>query len=265
MTLGQPEGIREKGFRVKSDFYVYVLFRADGTPFYVGRGRGWRWALHESHARLGKEPKSRRLNIIRAMFAAGWTEIPKIKLREDLTNQEANDIERALIVAIGRSGKGPLVNETDGGDGTVGHVRSLESRAKQSAAYTSEKRAKASALKKGIPRSPEVRAKVSAAKKGQRLSLETRAKISAALTGLKRGPASPESIARSRAANLGRKIDPLVVAKVSAANRGRKRTAEFCLRQAIAGRGRKHSEETKLKISAKRTAYEAARRIQRAA
>jgi hypothetical protein len=47
-------------------------------------------------------------------------DIPRVKIRTGLSEQSANDIEIALIAAIGRYPDGSLVNLTDGGDGRIG-------------------------------------------------------------------------------------------------------------------------------------------------
>jgi len=55
----------------------------------------------------------------------------KVKIRENLTDVEANVVEIALIAAIGREHEGgPLINQTRGGDGRTGI--SPEAAAKQS-------------------------------------------------------------------------------------------------------------------------------------
>jgi len=53
-------------------------------------------------------------------------------LFNDLTNKESKEIEKYLIKFYGRRnlGLGPLVNLTDGGDGAVGCVQTLEHRTK---------------------------------------------------------------------------------------------------------------------------------------
>jgi hypothetical protein len=55
-------------------------------------------------------------------------EVPYVKVREHITEAEAFETEIALIKAIGRFPFGPLVNMTDGGEGSSGHVRSLRTR-----------------------------------------------------------------------------------------------------------------------------------------
>lgn len=127
------------------DFYVYVLFRPwDGSPCYVGKGKRDRWKQHEW---LGnRHPNSHLARII----AKAEGELPKVKIRERLTNQEALDIERAFITAIGRYPNGPLVNMTDGGDGKVGYAPSAETCLKIGLANT------------GKTASPETRAKMRA-------------------------------------------------------------------------------------------------------
>ena len=90
-------------------FYVYGLFDADGIIRYIGKGRGNRWLAHDK----ARDPNNRLKNffITRTIRALG--EVPKIKIRENLTEAEAFEIEAALIKAIGRYPNGPLTNLTD--------------------------------------------------------------------------------------------------------------------------------------------------------
>lgn len=148
-------------------FYVYLISRLDGTPCYVGKGKGQRWRHN------GKAGRNLHfLRIIRKAKAAG-RDLPKVKIAENLTEAEAFRIEREMIAKIGREANGgPLVNLTDGGDGTSGYRPSEETRAKMRAArkdfqHSSETRAAISAALKGKPKSPEHAAKVGAANKGK--------------------------------------------------------------------------------------------------
>jgi hypothetical protein len=102
------------------NFYVYVLFREDGSPFYIGKGHGRR--LTES-IRGDERKNSHKQRIIDKMNRAG-IEIPAVKLRMHLLEAEAFEIENALIKAIGRQPNGPLVNLTDGGEGPSGRTLS---------------------------------------------------------------------------------------------------------------------------------------------
>ena len=99
------------------DFYVYVLFRENGVPFYVGKGRGKRWFRHEETARGSKRRDGNRhkLAVIRKMHVAGL-DVPKVKVATSLTDDQACAYEVAWIAAIGRAdlGSGPLANMTNG-------------------------------------------------------------------------------------------------------------------------------------------------------
>ena len=88
----------------KTDFYVYVLFDADGVPRYVGKGWLGRWNGH------AQKP------FVAASIAA-FGDVPKVKVREQLSEYEAYSIEHALICSLGRAPDGPLVNRTDKGSG----------------------------------------------------------------------------------------------------------------------------------------------------
>ena len=108
---------------LRTDFYVYVMFRHDtGEPFYVGKGHGPRaaYSLRDKH-------NCHKSGIIKKAKKEG-VEIPVVKIAVDLLEKDAFKIEVAMIAAIGREPRGPLVNLTDGGDGTSGHVVSPKAR-----------------------------------------------------------------------------------------------------------------------------------------
>ena len=105
--------------------YVYVVFRPNGIPCYVGKGKGDRWRRHDR--------KSKQNPHFAAILNLAGGDLPTAIIRHNLTDDEAIEIEIALIKAIGREiHGGPLVNMTDGGDGTAGAVMTLEWRAHRS-------------------------------------------------------------------------------------------------------------------------------------
>jgi hypothetical protein len=84
-------------------FYVYAYVRADGTPYYIGKGTGNR--RFSKHSRRGaKPPVDKSLNRI---------------LLSGLTDPESAEAEKLLISWFGRkdNGTGCLRNLTDGGEG----------------------------------------------------------------------------------------------------------------------------------------------------
>lgn len=220
-------------------FYVYALFRENGVPFYIGKGRGPRMTGHIRQAQAGH--KGYRFNIIRKMLADGH-EVPLLKIHEGLTEAVAHEYEIALIKAIGRRPAGPLVNETDGGQGVSGRIVTPEQRALMSARvkywHTPEARAKAAATKRGRKHTPEARANMSASKVGKKKSPEHVAKVIAANRGRRR---SPEARAKMAAAKLGRKLSPEARLKTIAALVGRPVSQKTRLKISVANSGKKRS------------------------
>ncbi len=99
-------------------FYVYILCRPCGEPFYVGKGVKFRCLQHEADARTTKA-LTHKLNVIRSLHRQGQT----VAYRVDssfLDEAGALARERALVAEIGRHDLklGPLTNQTDGGEGT---------------------------------------------------------------------------------------------------------------------------------------------------
>lgn len=115
----------------RSDFYVYVIFRPNGMPCYVGKGQKDRWKHH------AKRTHSRRLA---GIYAQAGGDLPVVKVREHLTEVQAIEAEVLLITVIGRGEAGPLVNLTDGGEGLSGYDPPEAHRAKIRLALLGRKR-----------------------------------------------------------------------------------------------------------------------------
>jgi hypothetical protein len=94
-----------------NNFYTYAYLREDGTPYYIGKGRGKR--IYQNNHNVSVPPKERRLI-----------------LKQNLTEEEAFKHEIYMISVIGRKniGTGILRNLTDGGEGGSGAIRSNEYR-----------------------------------------------------------------------------------------------------------------------------------------
>ena len=217
------------------NFYTYIHTRKDDLKvFYVGKGNGRRaWvSTGKGRSEYWKRvaAKHGHLTDICAYFE---------------TEGEAHEHERFLIQCF-RSMGAPLVNLTDGGEGTCGMVHSAQARAKITAAglgrrHTEASLAKMSMVQKGRKQTQEQLAKLSAVRKGRVTSDETRKKLSAARAGkprilsdaarerigaAHRGPPSEKVIAAIRKANTGREHSAEERAKRSAALKGRVKTPE---------------------------------------
>lgn len=125
-----PDVARDKRFYV----YVYRDPRPGRSmrPIYVGKGTA---SLGRAELHWLRGSKNR-------MFAAVLSKIRKAALSPVIEivgrfddEAEAFDLERTLIAEYGRRDLkvGPLVNLTDGGDGTTGHLPSIKARRASSA------------------------------------------------------------------------------------------------------------------------------------
>jgi hypothetical protein len=148
-------------------FYTYLWLREDGTPFYVGKGKGKRaYVVHVVGKRVMKAPPMDRIVIHKAG-----------------SEKEAFETETDLIWYYGRKDlkTGCLRNLTNGGEGTTG-PKSLEHRLKIGAAH------------RGMKRSSQTKENISKAVRGRKHTELWKKNHSALLTGRKRPPRTKEWI-----------------------------------------------------------------------
>lgn len=152
---------RDRGFA----YYVYVLQYADGTPFYIGKGKRWRLFVHEREARWHRAPKWRAgCSHVKGLLRRGES----VNYRIDCfttTGESACQRETELIIEYGRIdlGTGTLVNRTDGGDNPR-NIRSVEN-LKQWHASNPEKSLETSRKATAASQTPEALARNALAQK----------------------------------------------------------------------------------------------------
>lgn len=215
----------------KCIYYVYAYLREKdsktakaGSPYYIGKGKGKRaYGKHYSCP----VPKNKSLIIF---------------LETNLSEIGALALERRMIEWYGRidSRSGILRNQTDGGDGTSGVIRTEETRRKlreirKLQVITEETKHKLSALRKGRTHSEETKKKISAANAGKIRTTEHRQNQSIARTGQKLKPHTEETKRKIAAANTGRTKSESSKQKMSDSAKARKREPR--------------SEETRRKIA----------------
>lgn len=153
------------------DYYVYEYLREDGTPYYIGKGRGHRAFTQQGHT-VPLPPKDR------IRFVA-----------ERLTDNRARELEIELIARYGRKdlGTGILRNMTDGGEGSAGRVA------------TEEMKKKLSKLNLGKKQSEETKTKRAESLRGQKRTDEQRQRQSqSALNRWSKQDPIAEDIRRSK-------------------------------------------------------------------
>ena len=145
--------------------YVYRHIRLDkNEPFYIGIGSD----ITNKRA----NEKARRSKFWKKIVAKTDYEIEI--LFDDISFDEAKVKEIEFIKLYGRKdlNTGCLVNMTDGGDGLINKVFTLEyrknlSNSMKGRVLSEEQKAKLRTYRLGVPNSPEARAKISKANKGR--------------------------------------------------------------------------------------------------
>ncbi len=239
----------------RTDYYVYLYLREDGTPYYVGKGKD-----------------DRAFSTIRRIRVPSRDRI--VFPFTNLTEEESLSKEKELIAKYGRKdiGTGILRNLTDGGEGSSGAKRTPEQIERLRLAITGKKRTpeQIERIKKASQMTPEKRQKLIDAHK--RMSPEKKAARAEKWKKIVRemSPEKKAAIAEKlRNANIGKKHSPETIEKMRKSHLKENLSEEKLEKMRISGKknmtperieqlrlintGRKHSEETRKKISEMQT------------
>jgi len=108
----------------KTGNFNYGEFHFAYEPFYVGKGKGNRLYDHLKES-MNRTHNKWKIAKIKKIKKQGLNPII-IKIYNDISEKTALQNEMNLIKIIGRKNKGPLVNLTDGGEGTTGYKHTKE-------------------------------------------------------------------------------------------------------------------------------------------
>lgn len=185
-------------------FYVYVLCRPNGKPFYVGKGSGRRIFNHDAEAR--RNCQCYKCRVIRKVWQRGG-EVQRYTVFTTDDEAEAYAYECELIALYGRNA---LANGTNGGIGGSGHVvspevRQLQRELRKSNWSDPEYRQRMTNMSQALANNPEWRAKLSEIGKARFADPAEREKASQAQRKRYEDPAEH---AKQSAANHIRWSDP---------------------------------------------------------
>lgn len=171
LPVAWPNLVERFDMSILPRFYVYILARPNGTPFYIGKGSGRRLFDHDTEARSGH--KCYKCNVIRKIWRSG-SEVQRYTVFTTDDEDEAYAYEAELIALHGRAN---LTNGTDGGIGGRGCVTSPEVRAlrrelRKANWADPEYRAKMSAMSQSLMSDPERRAQLVASSRAWARSAE---------------------------------------------------------------------------------------------
>ena len=255
--------------------FTYGEYVFEYEPFYVGKGSYEQYKYHLTEKCQHCDPntfKVRKINKIRKITN---DEPIIVKYKENIIEEEAFKLEISLIDTIGRYDlkKGPLVNLTDGGEGTsnpsketrkklsessTGRKMSIETRRKMSISKLGNKnpqfgkpktkKQKDILRRKLIGRtiSEETKKKISIKNKGKRITNETKRKIS-------NSNSNPSQVTRRKmsASAKGKLISESTKNKIRLKAIERWKDSDFRCKMIISLTGKFCSHKTKLKISQK--------------
>lgn len=196
--------------------YVYAYLRTDGSPYYIGKGKGKRAFSAQHNIAVPKDTS-------RIVF-----------LETNLSDIGSLSLERRYIRWYGRkdNNTGILRNMTDGGEGTSNRF------------FSEEHRRKISEAKRGKKLSIEHRRKISKNSKRENLSAETLKRMSEANSGRTHSDETRRKIGEG---NKGKIFSEERRRNLSVSNTGKKHSEET--KRKMSKSKKNMSDETKKKMS----------------
>lgn len=150
--------------------YEYILeneetIKFEYEPFYVGKGTGDRINRHKYKSK--EKRRQHMLSKINKIMLESNKEPIKIKIKDDLLNDEAYKLEELIVDKIGRLNDktGPLINKTKGGYGSNGYIYTEKIKNKMSISIKNYWKNNEHPFK-GIKRPKEVGDKISKSRMG---------------------------------------------------------------------------------------------------